>query len=252
MSRRIQQQQKEQKYCKICHDSGKSESIYTSHFIRETRDPNSRVVCPTLLALECRYCFKRGHTVKYCPALKNKDQPQRRQEPVRSQEEKKPVEKKTNIYMVLDEEDDVIENVKNDVIDFPALAQAKPTPVSLASIPEISYASIAAREPEPEEKKIEIQEAPIIEPPKAVVRSYYKPTALRWADCESSDDEVEEKKVEIQKVPIIRTTKPTALRWAECESSDDEAEVAYESNMNMYSNIGVAVQNKYIDDDDGW
>jgi len=57
------------KYCKVCHDAGKSETEYTSHFIRESRDPSSKVVCPTLLSLECRYCSKKGHTVKYCKIL---------------------------------------------------------------------------------------------------------------------------------------------------------------------------------------
>lgn len=59
------------KYCKVCHDSGKSEKEYTSHFTRENRDPNARIICPILKALECRYCCKSGHTVKYCPVLKN-------------------------------------------------------------------------------------------------------------------------------------------------------------------------------------
>lgn len=61
------------KYCKVCHDSGKSEKEYTSHFTRENRDPNARIICPILKALECRYCCKSGHTVKYCPVLKNKE-----------------------------------------------------------------------------------------------------------------------------------------------------------------------------------
>ena len=60
-------------YCKVCHDSGKSEAVYTSHFIRESIDPNSKVLCPTLLALECRFCFCKGHTVKYCSALKKRN-----------------------------------------------------------------------------------------------------------------------------------------------------------------------------------
>lgn len=60
-------------YCKVCHDSGKSEAVYTSHFIRESVDPNSKVLCPTLLALECRFCFCKGHTVKYCSALKRRN-----------------------------------------------------------------------------------------------------------------------------------------------------------------------------------
>ena len=57
------------KYCKVCHDAGKSETEYTTHFIRADRDPCSKIVCPTLLSLECRYCSKKGHTVKYCKLL---------------------------------------------------------------------------------------------------------------------------------------------------------------------------------------
>ncbi len=80
MSRNIKTASQIQKYCKVCHDAGKSESEYRSHFIRDSRDPNSIVVCPTLLALECRYCYKNGHTVKYCPSIKDKDKQQRRTE----------------------------------------------------------------------------------------------------------------------------------------------------------------------------
>ena len=65
------------KFCKVCQDAGKPESVYLSHFTRETIDINSKVTCPTLLALECRYCYNHGHTVKYCPILKNKNQEQK-------------------------------------------------------------------------------------------------------------------------------------------------------------------------------
>ena len=57
------------KSCKFCKDSGKSEQEYMSHFLRESKDPNSRITCPTLLAIECRYCFKKGHTVSKCAKL---------------------------------------------------------------------------------------------------------------------------------------------------------------------------------------
>ena len=57
------------KSCKFCKDSGKSEEEYSNHFLRESKDPNSRITCPTLLAIECRYCFKKGHTVSKCAKL---------------------------------------------------------------------------------------------------------------------------------------------------------------------------------------
>lgn len=64
------------KYCKICFDAGKPETEYTNHYVRESKNTNGKfittVVCPTLLALNCRYCHQKGHTVKYCSELQNK------------------------------------------------------------------------------------------------------------------------------------------------------------------------------------
>lgn len=59
--------------CKVCQDAGKSPKEFHSHWVRESKDPNSRVTCPTLLSLSCNYCKKKGHTIKYCYRLKNKD-----------------------------------------------------------------------------------------------------------------------------------------------------------------------------------
>jgi len=61
------------KFCKICKDTGKSLDEYTSHYVRETPDPNSKVVCPTLIAAVCRYCKNGGHTVKHCPKIHAKN-----------------------------------------------------------------------------------------------------------------------------------------------------------------------------------
>ena len=57
------------KFCKFCCDSGKSEEVFTSHFLRESKNVDAKIVCPTLLAMECRYCHENGHTVRYCPKL---------------------------------------------------------------------------------------------------------------------------------------------------------------------------------------
>jgi hypothetical protein len=62
------------KFCKVCQDAKKSESEYTSHNVRESKDPKSKTLCPTLLAQECRHCFRKGHTVKYCLILKKQQQ----------------------------------------------------------------------------------------------------------------------------------------------------------------------------------
>lgn len=56
-------------FCKVCFDTGKSADVYGSHFVRESPDVNSRVVCPTLLALVCCYCGIQGHTVSKCKKI---------------------------------------------------------------------------------------------------------------------------------------------------------------------------------------
>ena len=63
-------------FCKVCQDAGKSESEYTTHYVRSRdRSGNSTVTCPILLQTECRFCYTKGHTTKYCPAIaaKNKE-----------------------------------------------------------------------------------------------------------------------------------------------------------------------------------
>jgi hypothetical protein len=98
------------KYCKVCHDSGKTEEQYTSHFTRENRDPNSKVICPILKSLECRYCCKSGHTVKYCTILKNKNNYNNNNFKKNKKEVSKKEEKKTptvtNKFACLDDDSD--------------------------------------------------------------------------------------------------------------------------------------------------
>jgi len=58
-----------QPYCAHCFNIGKDESVFRSHFIRVSPDPSSKIVCPELLATECPYCFKTGHTKSRCPII---------------------------------------------------------------------------------------------------------------------------------------------------------------------------------------
>lgn len=55
-------------FCKVCYDAGKKE--YTSHYVRDRI--GGKVVCPTLLSQQCKYCKKHGHTPSQCPALEGK------------------------------------------------------------------------------------------------------------------------------------------------------------------------------------
>jgi hypothetical protein len=56
-------------FCKVCKDAGKSESDYTSHFVKDKPGPDGIVICPTLLSQRCRYCNGAGHTPSHCPSL---------------------------------------------------------------------------------------------------------------------------------------------------------------------------------------
>ena len=160
-------------YCAHCANIGKPESVYRTHFVRETADPNSRIVCPELLSTECPYCFKAGHTKSRCPiflakeALKKKEEKRKMfLENVQKKEEavKRPNNKvnptSSSKFSVLNESDSdsdrdaeqsrpaVITKVNKSkpavVEQFPALSsKSKVVPTQSASA--ISYAGIAAK-----------------------------------------------------------------------------------------------------------
>jgi hypothetical protein len=52
--------------CVHCRNLG----LEFDHWLRKSPEPDSPVVCPVLLATECRYCHELGHTVGGCPAKK--------------------------------------------------------------------------------------------------------------------------------------------------------------------------------------
>ena len=189
-------------HCKVCQDAGKSEAIYRSHFIRETRDPNSRVTCPTLLALECRFCFKKGHTVKYCPTLKQKDMKQQvsKSSP---KNQTKPVEKskpKNQFACLESDSEDEDQKVKpNPIESFPQLC-----PPAKTQYQESNYAAALASTPLPKSKPLsQSNTAPKLAPwVSAAASSIAAPVAIPpplitrnprrcWADDSDTEDEDE-------------------------------------------------------------
>ncbi len=53
-----------QRFCGFCQISGFAGPH--DHYVRASRQPNAPVTCTRLLATECSFCHKMGHTAKYC------------------------------------------------------------------------------------------------------------------------------------------------------------------------------------------
>jgi hypothetical protein len=199
-------------FCKVCQDSGKPESIYTNHNVRQSQDKNSPVTCPTLLAQECRICYQRGHSSKYCSKAQDQCLPSRPYQsqsqsqysrpPLRAPEPKKEVPKAVvirqipkNVFMVFEEE----EEEKQEKQAKEELIQAKeaPAPRQWTSIaPALSFSKIIAAAPalnqKDEEKKAAVAAAKAIPyKPKVIVARErevkWEAKRLSWADADNSD-----------------------------------------------------------------
>jgi hypothetical protein len=185
-----------QKYCKVCQDAGKAETEYRSHFTRESRDPNSKVICPTLLTLECRYCFKNGHTVKYCDVLKRNQQVQKREEARCDKTKTDAVKnegKKKNVFMCLDMDSDNEDPIPEVKEEFPTLC-APATSYSQLNV--VNYAAALAK---PAEKQVVKPVEKPVENPVTKQDAKIAPWASEtmqsnksWAAWDSDSEEEEE------------------------------------------------------------
>lgn len=198
-------------FCKVCHDAGKTEAEYTSHFVRSLPDfnGNTKVTCPILAATECRYCYKLGHTTKFCPIIEENNKKAKKEKSAAIQAHKseqraayaaKPVaapvsNKFAGAFAALaDDSDDEkpepkqVVAVEAVVDDFPALVGLKPAaaPVTKATV---SWAAMAEKPAAPVLK-------PIVKPTPQIVTK-------KWADYSDSDTEEDEEE-EIG-TPLVRT-----------------------------------------------
>jgi len=60
-------------FCKFCKDAGKTQKEFTSHYPKDKPGKDGKVVCPTILNNECRYCHEKGHAKSHCGVLKSKN-----------------------------------------------------------------------------------------------------------------------------------------------------------------------------------
>lgn len=197
-------------YCKVCYDAGKPESEYTSHCVK---DLTGKTICPTLLNTECRYCYKLGHTAKFCNVLaKNKKVNERLKcsEDVTSHKQPAPaVQKKSqnagasrvNVFASLcgedsesEEEEVSNQNEARHANEYPALCEVtKKVETEVKS----GWAAIVAK-PIQQPVKDKVEELKLA----GWVSSHPKQTQMKsWADCSDSEDDEPPRKPVLKRVP---------------------------------------------------
>jgi len=165
------------KFCKVCFDAGKPENVYTNHTVKtmNTRTGKLETTCVTLLALECRYCFMTGHTVKFCPVIKENNKNRKENEIQHARERhaasvatvavEKSVVKKG--FALLQEESDdeevvttTMQTVQSSALnDFPSLVSKTSAP-KMSTV--MSFATTAALPPKPKVTFAVAAPAPVI------------------------------------------------------------------------------------------
>jgi hypothetical protein len=200
----------------VCMDANKPKSVYSSHSVKQ----NGVVVCPTLLAQECRYCHKKGHTVKFCATLEKENAKQKKT--AEKIEDKKIEEKKTkptvqNMFTLLDDDDDqdeddqserVVEFKQTNVIaaalngiayvkeEYPALSANGSANVIAPALSGIApalggYASALKTQPI-------VKTQPAKQEPSAYRFKFDSTQKKSWANCSDSEDEEEDKEEKIE------------------------------------------------------
>ena len=180
-------------FCKVCFDAGEPEEKYKSHFVRDKAGPEGKVVCPRLLATNCRYCKEAGHTIKFCDKLKyvekmrdREERERKREERIRVERSKKPVEKKPkNAFEVFNtESDDEEEEVQVPIVLTTKAPELKGW-VAIAAKPACASKSKKEELPAGWIKEGCVEGAALVEAKPEPIRVK---RIVNWAD-ESSDEE---------------------------------------------------------------
>ena len=216
-------------FCKVCHDAGKTESEYSSHFVRSLPDINgkTKITCPILAATECRYCYELGHTTKFCPILEENNKRSKKEKSVSIQYQKaeqraysRPipepvVEKKYGgVFAAFGDDSDEGEKPVSKVAlpvpvdEFPALFGSKKEVATVAKSA-ISWAAMAEKPAVPVLK-------PIVKP---AIKNTPQIAGKSWADYSDSEEEEEE----FQSAPLVRTESVyNAPCYARASADDDD------------------------------
>jgi hypothetical protein len=200
-------------FCKVCHDAGKPESEYTSHFVKDIPGTTGVVVCPTLLAQQCGYCHTAGHTVSYCKLLKQhqkaKEHYNRKCEFLETQSKTAVEQPKKNkaVFAILaeDSDDEIDAEVVKHACAFPALCEIK----HLEKPKAISYANMAS-----------------------------KPATDAFADAVQVASNKTQTQTKTKTKTKVIVTHDVRRRWADCISDSDDDDDDDEMDMSEISNDG--------------
>ena len=205
-------------HCSNLNSRGNSSTLLpTNHWLRQSPDPKSPLVCPVLKHTECRYCFEFGHTVSRCPILEAKNktsatatadrqllkekrerewETQRERESVR---ERMSYNKNINLFSTLDDSDDKkaypsgVQKKSVEKEEFPALPSAGAYRKITVNFSTMKYSDVAAKPavvkpPAPVATLYDLND----DTTKVVLAVVAKPKMVKkytnWAD-DSSDDE---------------------------------------------------------------
>jgi len=219
-------------FCKVCQDAGKTEAEYTSHFVRSRPDMNgnTKVTCPVLAATECRYCYKLGHTTKFCPVIEENTKRVKKEKSVSFQAEKtqerathKPVAAPVSnkfggtFAALIDDSDPEDEKP----MPPPAWGKAKVEVEEFPSLIGLKTATGDVAKGSPVGLKQTVSWAAMAEKPAAPVKPIVKP-----------------------EIPVL--TRSVTKSWADYSDSDSDEEIPSPPPASTYR------QPSHDDDDDDW
>lgn len=221
-------------YCKVCHDSGKPEREYTSHYVKSEPGPKGKIICPTLLSQACSFCKKTGHTVKFCVDLQKRNKKiernNRRNEYknatndlVRMEEGRPP--KVGGVFGILDMDETAVAKVVKKEEMFPALCSV-PKQRKLATHGSASYADMATKPKYLATTSIVI---PNYEKENMTHNyEYQKQTATEYVvDCDSENSDFSDDEEDIFSYNLDETRRRPWSEYTDDEASDDDEDNAY-------------------------
>ena len=235
------------------------------HYTRQTPDPNSPIVCPTILAFNCGYCGKAGHSRGFCQVFKadqvrqDRDRVRREQEDERRRNERRVEEErqrqettrrlKSNIFTAFVDEEEIEQQemlkshlaleamIKAHEMAFPSLS-SKPSDLQVHQTIQFAIvAKNAAHLPVPKAK------------PKA------KTVVEETFEYEDSDCEDDDYTPYVQDDSFENDDIYGRPDYARQYYTEEHELVDQNNNINNNNNINIEyypINNSVVPDDDSW